>query len=273
MHVPGSLVLISNADPGVMRNDPRNLWLSIHVPRAHLLELMPNAEDLVARWVDENQPGVRFLRSYLKLLLDADIEAGDPQLKEHIGQTLIDLVALCLGAAGEAAELAKVRGLKSARLRAIKAEIKAGFSQHEFSVGQVAVHLGVTPRYVQALLHGLGQTFTERVLELRLQKARTMLASRRCDHLWIIEIASACGFNEVSHFNRCFRRRFGDTPSGYRGKTTISPLPVSGAHYTAASRAVPKLSWAIVPLLTDMLTEPIGVSATSVGEACSCLLQ
>jgi AraC-like DNA-binding protein len=32
----------------------------------------------------------------------------------------------------------------------------------------------------------------------------------------VIEIAHACGFNEVSYFNRCFRRRFGDTPTQYR---------------------------------------------------------
>ena len=78
----------------------------------------------------------------------------------------------------DAAALAKVRGLKFARLRTIKAEIRAGFSQPDFSVGQVAMKLAVTPRYVQELLQETGETFTERVLELRLQKARTMLASR-----------------------------------------------------------------------------------------------
>jgi len=35
------------------------------------------------------------------------------------------------------------------------------------------------------------------------------LASRR-------EIALAAGFGDVAHFNRLFRRRFGETPSGAR---------------------------------------------------------
>jgi AraC-like DNA-binding protein len=30
------------------------------------------------------------------------------------------------------------------------------------------------------------------------------------------EIAYACGFNEVSYFNRRFRRRFGVSPTQYR---------------------------------------------------------
>jgi uncharacterized membrane protein YkvA (DUF1232 family)/AraC-like DNA-binding protein len=241
VHVPGSLVLFSNADPGVMRNDPRNLWLSVHVPKGRLLDLIANAEDLVARRINEDQPGVRFLRSYLRLLLDVDIAAGDRQFEEHIGQTLIDLVALCLGAKGDPAELAKCRGLKFARLRAVKAEISAGFSRPEFSVDQIAMNLGVTPRYVQELLHESGETFTDRVLELRLQKARTMLASRSCDHLRIIEIAFACGFNEVSHFNRCFRRRFGDTPSSYRGEGTTPPLQASVASAKIRRTAAPRL--------------------------------
>lgn len=36
----------------------------------------------------------------------------------------------------------------------------------------------MSPRYVQDLLHEAGTTFTERVAELRLQKARTLLEKR-----------------------------------------------------------------------------------------------
>jgi AraC-like DNA-binding protein len=43
-----------------------------------------------------------------------------------------------------------------------------------------------------------------------------MLADRRCDRLRVSEIAYASGFNEVSYFNRCFRRRFGATPTHFR---------------------------------------------------------
>ena len=57
------------------------------------------------------------------------------------------------------------------------------------------------------------------VLELRLQKARAMLASPRYDRMKVSDIALACGFNEVSYFNRCFRRRFGASPTQFRGDT------------------------------------------------------
>lgn len=55
------------------------------------------------------------------------------------------------------------------------------------------------------------------MLALRLQKARAMLGDRRHDRLRVSDLAAACGFNEVSYFDRCFRRRFGASPTQYRG--------------------------------------------------------
>ena len=49
-----------------------------------------------------------------------------------------------------------------------------------------------------------------------------MLADRRNDRLKVSEIALACGFNEVSYFNRCFRRRFGATPSEFRDAARLA---------------------------------------------------
>jgi AraC-like DNA-binding protein len=40
-------------------------------------------------------------------------------------------------------------------------------------------------------------------------------------HLAIIDIAFAVGFGDVSHFNRMFRRYFGETPSGVRAASTM----------------------------------------------------
>jgi transcriptional regulator GlxA family with amidase domain len=107
--------------------------------------------------------------------------------------------------------------LRAARLQEIVAEIRAGFADPEFSVQSLAGNLGLTPRYIQDLLQETGSSFTERVLELRLQRARAMLADPRHNRLRVGEIAAACGFNEIPHFNRRFRRRFGATPTQFRG--------------------------------------------------------
>jgi transcriptional regulator GlxA family with amidase domain len=139
----------------------------------------------------------------------------------HIAGTLLDLVALSLGAAGDVAELATMRGLRAARAREIVAEIKAGFADLAFSQGNLACKLGLSVRYVQDLLQETGLSFSERVLELRLLKARRMLADSRHDRMKVSDIAFASGFGSISHFNQCFRRRFGTTPRQYRGGRAV----------------------------------------------------
>ena len=55
-----------------------------------------------------------------------------------------------------------------------------------------------------------------RLNELRLRKAAELLA--RDGERRISDIAFDCGFNDLSYFNRSFRRRFGLTPSAARGR-------------------------------------------------------
>jgi AraC-like DNA-binding protein len=139
----------------------------------------------------------------------------------HVDRTIVDLLALVIGAARDAAEIARMRGLRAARAQAVLAEIRAHFADRSFSPRRVAEKLGLTPRYVQDLLQETHASFSERVLEHRLQKARTMLMDARHKRLRISEIAEASGFNEVPYFNRCFRRRFGASPTEVRGEPAL----------------------------------------------------
>lgn len=214
---PGALTLFSNGDAGEVRCRPGSVRRVIRVPRKRLAELIPAADDNVARTVEPDLPAARLLHRYIGILRGSDGIEDDPLLVDHVSATLLDLVALTLGAGRDAAEVAAKRGLRAARLQAVLAEIKAGFAREGFSVGQVARRLGLSPRYVQDLLGETGATFSERVLELRLGKSRTMLASRLGAGMSISAVAYACGFSEVSYFNRCFRRRYGMTPTQARG--------------------------------------------------------
>jgi AraC-like DNA-binding protein len=137
-----------------------------------------------------------------------------------IGVHLLDLLAAALGPTGEAGEIVAKRGVKAARLRAILAEIAQRFSDPDFDLDGVARTLGLSRRYVRQLLEETGKSFTGHLVERRLKRAFAMLTDRRCLHLAIIDIAFAAGFGDVSHFNRMFRRRFGDTPSGVRAAAT-----------------------------------------------------
>ena len=94
--------------------------------------------------------------------------------------------------------------------------LEARFTEPDFSAQKLAAAAGLSERYVNELLFDVGASFTMRLTELRLRKAADLLlhlGSRR-----ISDIAFDCGFNDLSYFNRCFRRRFGLTPSAARGR-------------------------------------------------------
>jgi AraC-like DNA-binding protein len=214
----GSAILHSQGETSDFRVKAPTGAVAVLVPRAELAALVPNAEDLVGQLFDHNTPAIRHLQRYLELILGPDGIGTDPALDAHFGQTLVDLVALALGAGRDVAEIARMRGLRAARLQAVVRKIKESFADPACSPQRVALMLGLSARYVQDLLQETGATFTERVLELRLQQARSLLTSAQGDGLRIAEIASRCGFNDVSYFNRRFRARFGAAPTQFRGR-------------------------------------------------------
>ncbi|SCB56064.1 AraC-binding-like domain-containing protein [Bradyrhizobium shewense] len=213
----GGAFLGTNGATAEMVVEAPGEWATVTIARDRLLQLVPRADDLMARPLDPGQPALRHLKRYLESVLDPNDAGSDPDLDRHIGTTVLDLLALTLGASRDAAEIATLRGLRAARLREILAEIRTNFTNPAFSPRSLAQKIGLSPRYIQAVLHETGASFTERVLELRLQHARTALMSRQHGGLKVSEIAYACGFNDISYFNQAFRRRFGASPTQFRG--------------------------------------------------------
>nr|WP_255552108.1 AraC family transcriptional regulator [Roseivirga sp. E12] len=56
------------------------------------------------------------------------------------------------------------------------------------------------------------KTFTEFLNEIRIGFACKMLVERQ---MGILEISYYCGYNNISHFNRQFKKKMGLSPSAY----------------------------------------------------------
>jgi AraC-like DNA-binding protein len=212
----GMFTLVDNVHTGEIRSLGESHMFKVLLLGRTLRDLIPNPEEFVARPLDASNPAMWHLKRYIEILLGPDGVQDEPSLRAHVGTTLTDLVALALGAERDAAAIAGLRGLRGARLQIVLAEIKRCYDDPEFSPESLARKLNLSTRSLQDLLAQSGQTFTERVLETRLQAAREMLADSKYAGLKVIDIAHACGFSDISYFNRSFRRRFGDTPGAFR---------------------------------------------------------
>ncbi len=78
---------------------------------------------------------------------------------------------------------------------------------------QLAEVLGISEVYLRKLfLTQLGTTPRQYILNVRIQKAKQLLTSSNCN---IAELAEECGFTNVYHFCRTFKKRTGMTPTQY----------------------------------------------------------
>ena len=188
--------------------------ISLRLPRAVLEARIADLDACNARRIPSNIQGLSLLISYVGAVRLGELTS--PAYCDLVVSHVYDLVALLLGAKGEARHLAQQHGVRAARLAAILREIERCSGDPSLSAVTIALLLGITPRYVHLLLEESGRSFTHHVLERRLEKAATLLR----DPLWrqrkIADIASQAGFADLSYFNRSFRRHFGATPSDIR---------------------------------------------------------
>jgi AraC-like DNA-binding protein len=211
----GGGLLSSNSDVStVVLPDPAR-FVSIGVPRKVMLALAPGLEDAFVRSLPPNAGVLRLLSNYVDALQDEGT-AKTPELQRAVATHIHDLCALAIGATRDAAEIAEGRGLRVARLRAIKIDIIQSLRDGDVSVAALAARHRITARYVQRLFESDGTTLSRFVLGQRLAQVHRMLADSRYAHRTIGALAFDVGFGDLSTFNREFRRHFGATPSDVR---------------------------------------------------------
>lgn len=212
---PGEAVMASNGDLGTyICSSDGGRSLLINLSRRELLPLVRDFDGALISRISNDTPSLQLLKRYLRMIEEGPALAPDVQhaSSEHI----YDLVALALGARRDAAEFAEQRGMRAARLRETKAFVLRNLARQDLAAASVAQHLTVTPRYVHMLFEGENETFSEFVRGERLTRAYRLLIDRRFANRPISAVAFDCGFGDLSHFNRHFRRRFGMTPSETR---------------------------------------------------------
>ena len=187
------------------------------IPARKIAALGARVDGVLMRRLPRQSEALQLLRGYIQTLRKGKlIHAEAPEI---VGRHLIDLAALAVTSHRPIGEIS-LSAVAAARLDAAIQHIAARFCNPDLNVAAVARDMGISPRYLQRLLE-TGISFTERVNELRLKKAFALLTEAADGPRRISDIAFEVGFSDISHFNRLFRSRFGDTPHGVRGQRSI----------------------------------------------------
>jgi AraC-like DNA-binding protein len=210
----GSSILFSTADPlRIDRTTAR--FVCVGLPTAVLAPMLSNPDAALMSVMPSEIETLRLLTGYVDLLINnpALVETAEPcrLAVNHVH----DLIALTVGARRDAAEIAVGRGLRAARMRAIKTDIAQNL-EGDVTVAALSMRHRISPRYIRKLFEGENTSLSQFVLGQRLARVHRMLADPRHADRTIADIALGVSFGDLSTFNREFRRRFGVTPSDVR---------------------------------------------------------
>ena len=140
-----------------------------------------------------------------------------------LSTSMVELVALAIG--GNLAANERGRGTaRQALCASLIKYVEGNIADPELGPATVAAHFGISSRYLHKVLEEGGRSFGRLVLEGRLDRCAKGLTTSDTP---ITEIAMRWGFNDLSHFSRTFRQRFGKSPRTYRneGAQNLRPEP------------------------------------------------
>ncbi|WP_440636667.1 helix-turn-helix domain-containing protein [Bradyrhizobium sp. PUT101] len=189
---------------------------SFWVPAEALRERLPASFDVAAARVSDD-PYV----GHLIVETARTLSGGALRMSEDEGvrlfRALMELVAVSLSRRSRAGA-AESESLADATTLALKRAIHRRLREPGLAVADVAEVVGISERYVHKLLARSGSSFTDYVIDHRLDGAARDLRDPATAHRAIGAIAFDWGFSDLSHFTRRFKQRFGCRPRDWRAR-------------------------------------------------------
>lgn len=86
----------------------------------------------------------------------------------------------------------------------------------DITLSEIAEHVFLNPIYISRLIkEQTGKNYTDLLMELRIQKAVTLL---KTTNLYVYEIAEMVGYHNLKYFYKVFKKVKGKSPNDYREK-------------------------------------------------------
>ena len=212
---PNEFYIVDSTEPYALDYSGSPKTFSFRMPKIMLDSLVRDTSLLTTKRVSRDTPmgllAVDFLQSVVKQSDTIPRAAG-----KSIASMIAEMVALSLiGDSPGLTDAADLRAsARAALLNSILKFVDANLHRLDLSVEAVCRRFGISPRYLHKAFEATGVSFGEYVRSERLRLCALELSRRPSGS--IAQIALACGFGDISHFNHCFRKQFGVSPREYR---------------------------------------------------------
>lgn len=207
----GDLILSASDEDYRLDLSDANDMLVVELPRAAIAARVPDHDSRVSQRIVGTAPGARLLHDFvLSLWQQGDQSGTDPAWQAGLVGVFLDLLALAIRDPGAG------RPMPPRPDEKLLALVEAQLNDPALRTGTLADALNVSARSIQNMFAAMGTTPSGYILERRLDRAADRLAADAT--ISITTVAFDLGFNDSAYFTRCFRQRFGTTPSLYRAR-------------------------------------------------------
>jgi AraC-like DNA-binding protein len=214
----GTLGVAFTDEAGFLTHHPQahlNTYRWMIVPLNRLADRVRNLDDLRGTKLAGHDSKVGLVTAYSDFIHAHASQAG-PDGVTAMMMHLTDLIVLALGPRADERERIANGGLRSARFLMLIGELSRRYADPKLNAVKLGMLVGLSSRTIQDIFEARQTTMTDELLRIRLDEVRARLQDRTFSGQAISEIALACGFSDVSHFNRSFKARFGMTPKDVR---------------------------------------------------------
>jgi AraC-like DNA-binding protein len=221
---PGEWTLYDASRPYAVVNPEAIEFLAMLVPREKLIRANTTVSHYTLQRFSATAGLGRLVCNYVDALL-AEMPALSVDSGRGLVDAAIDLVQL---AVTEHFRPGHVLSASVVSRERIEAYINRHLRDPEFSIDMIAEVMHCSKRHLHKTFNEDGETISRFLWNTRLDRCRADLINPELCDKSITLLAFSWGFNNAAHFSRCFRARFGMSPSDFRLSHCAPVMPTSG---------------------------------------------
>ena len=191
--------------------------ITVAIPRHYLSNRLAISEVSGVRTAPLDQGIGLMLKNFCQTF--PAVMASSPAALTRLGlaEQLVSLVALAFQASDEGIERARPT-ISHLRFQAIKDFVDLNLHDPDLRPEHLVRSMGISRSYLYKLFSDNDFSFQDYIRNRRLTLVAMALRNPALEGVSITDIALRCGFNNASHFSRCFRANFGESPRAYRAR-------------------------------------------------------